>query len=145
SAAGFVNGESFASLGGVLAFGTTATVQSPVGTYPVVPSGLSSPNYAITFVPGTLAVVRGGVTVSTSPAPSGVNQPMTFTASVQAAAPAAGAPAGTVRFFDGATLLGSSTLASGIGSLTTAGLAAGVHTIQATYDGDASFAPASGS
>jgi len=147
SAAGFVNGESFASLGGALAFGTTATAQSPVGTYPVVPSGLSSPNYAITFVPGTLAVVRGGVTVSvsTSPAPSGLNQPMTFTASVQAAAPAAGAPAGTVRFFDGATLLGSSTLASGIGSLTTAGLAAGVHTIQATYDGDASFAPGSGS
>jgi hypothetical protein len=141
SAAGFVNGDTFAALGGALAFATSATAQSAVGTYPVVPSGLNSPNYVITFVPGTLAVVRGGVTVSvaTSPAPSGLNQSMTFTANVAAAAPAAGAPGGTVQFFDGATLLGSSTLTSGSASLTTAGLSAGVHTIQATYDGDASF------
>ena len=147
SAAGFVNGDTFASLGGALAFATSATAQSAVGTYPVVPSGLSSPNYVITFVPGTLAVVRGGVTVSvaTSPAPSGLNQSMTFTATVGAAAPAAGAPGGTVRFFDGATLLGSSTLTSGSASLTTAGLSAGVHTIQVTYDGDASFVSGSGS
>ncbi|HEU4891646.1 MAG TPA: Ig-like domain repeat protein [Vicinamibacterales bacterium] len=141
SAAGFVNGDSFVSLGGALVFATSATAEAAIGMYPVVPSGLSSPNYVITFVPGTLAVVRGGVTVSvsTSPAPSGLNQSMTFTANVAAAAPAAGAPGGTVRFFDGATLLGSSTLTSGSASLTTAGLAAGVHTIQATYDGDASF------
>jgi len=147
SAAGLVNGDTFASLGGALAFATSATAQSAIGTYPVVPSGLSSPNYVITFVPGTLAVVRAGVTVSvaTSPAPSGLNQSMTFTANVAAAAPAAGAPGGTVRFFDGATLLGSSTLTSGSASLTTAGLAAGVHTIQATYDGDASFVSGSGS
>jgi hypothetical protein len=147
SAAGFVNGDTFGSLGGALAFATTATPLSAVGTYPVVPSGLSSPNYVITFIPGTLAVVRGGVTVSvsTSPAPSGLNQSMTFTANVGAAVPAAGAPGGTVRFFDGATLLGSSALTSGSASLTTAGLAVGVHTIQATYDGDVSFESGSGS
>ena len=77
--------------------------------------------------------------VSTSPAPSGLNQPMTFTASVGAAAPAAGTPGGTVRFFDGATLVGSRTLTGGSASLTTAGLTAGIHTIEARYDGDASF------
>jgi Concanavalin A-like lectin/glucanases superfamily/MBG domain (YGX type)/Bacterial Ig-like domain (group 3)/IPT/TIG domain/MBG domain len=147
SAAGFVNGDSFASLGGVLAFATSATAQSAVGTYPVVPSGLGSPNYVITFVPGTLTVVRGGVTVSvsTSPAPSGLNQPMTFTANVSAAAPAAGMPGGTVRFFDGATPLGSSTLSGVSASFTTAGLTAGLHTIEARYDGDASFEIGSGS
>jgi Concanavalin A-like lectin/glucanases superfamily/MBG domain (YGX type)/Bacterial Ig-like domain (group 3)/IPT/TIG domain/MBG domain len=147
SAAGFVNGDTFASLGGALAFSTSATAQSAVGTYPVAPSGLSSPNYVITFVPGTLTVVRGGATVgvSTSPAPSGLNQPMTFTANIGAAAPATGTPGGTVRFFDGATLLGSSTLTAGSASLTTAGLAAGGHTIQVTYDGDASFETGSGS
>ena len=147
SAAGFASGDTFASLSGVLAYGTSATAQSAVGIYPVTPSGLSSPNYVITFVTGTLAVVRGGVTVSVaaSPAPSGLNQPMTFTATVGAAAPAAGAPGGTVRFFDGATLVGSSALESGAASLTTAGFAAGVHTIRATYDGDASFESGSGS
>ena len=92
-------------------------------------------------MPGALTVVRGGVTVSvsTSPAPSGLNQPMTFTANVGAAAPAAGTPGGTVRFFDGAALLGSRALSGGIASLTTAGLTAGIHTIEARYDGDASF------
>ena len=147
SAAGFVNGDTFASLGGALAFATSATAQSAVGTYLVAPSGLSSPNYLITFVPGTLTIVRGGVTVSvsTSPAPSGLNQPMKFTADVGAAAPAAGTPGGIVRFFDGATLLGSSTLSDGSASLTTAGLTAGVHTIEARYDGDASFETSSGS
>jgi hypothetical protein len=147
SAAGFVNGDTFASLSGVVAFGTSATAQSAVGTYPVTPSGLASPNYVITFVSGMLTVVRGGVTVSVaaSPAPSGLNQPMTFTATVGAAAPAAGAPVGTVRFFDGTTLLGSSTLSSGSASLTTAGLTSGVHSIEARYDGDASFETGAGS
>jgi hypothetical protein len=147
SAAGFVNGDTFASLNGALAFATNATAQSAVGTYPVVPSGLSSPNYVISFVTGALSIVRGGVTMSllTSPAPSGLNQPMTFTANVGAAAPAAGTPAGTVRFFDGATLLGSRMLSGGSASFTTAGLTAGVHTIEVRYDGDASFATGSGS
>jgi hypothetical protein len=147
SAAGFVNGDTFASLSGALAFATSATAQSAVGAYPVTPSGLSSSNYVITFVTGALSVVRGGVTValSTSPSPSGLNQPMTFSANVSAAAPAAGTPSGTVRFFDGATLLGSSTLSTGNVSFTTAGLAAGVHSIQAAYDVDGSFLPGTGS
>ena len=147
SAGGFVNGDTFASLAGTLAFATSATPQSAVGVYPVTPSGLSSSNYAITYVTGALSVLRGGVvvSVSTSPAPSGLNQAMTFTATVGAAAPAAGSPAGTVRFFDGATLLGSSTLSGGSASLETAGLAAGLHTIEARYDGDVSFETGSGS
>jgi hypothetical protein len=145
--ADIVNGDTLASLSGALAFATSATAQSAVGTYTVSPSGLSSSNYVITFGAGVLTVVRGGVTVavSTSPAPSGLNQPITFTASVGAAAPADGAPAGTIRLFDGATLLGSSTLSAGSASLTTAGLTAGVHSIEARYDGDASFDPGTGS
>jgi hypothetical protein len=50
-----------------------------------------------------------------------------------------------VRFFDGSTLLGTSTLSNGSTSITTAGLTAGVHTIEARYDGDGSFATGSGS
>lgn len=147
SAAGFVNGDTFASLSGTLGFLTSATALSPVGLYPIAASGLGSANYAITYVSGTLAIVRGGVTLSVtaSPAPSGFDQPMTFTAAVTAAAPAAGAPGGSVRFFDGATLLGSSALSAGSATLTTAGLEAGVHTIEARYDGDASFETGAGS
>ena len=144
SASGFVNGESIASLSGSLVLATTAGAQSPVGTYPIVPSGVGSPNYAITFAIGALTIVRGTVAVglTISPEPSGFDQPMVFTASVAAAAPAAGVPGGTIRFFDGPVLLGIKTLTgTETVSLTTAGLAAGTHTIEARYDGDMAFEP----
>lgn len=54
---GFVNGDTPASLTGSLSFSTTATTSSPVGTYPVSVSGVSSPNYSITFVDGELEIV----------------------------------------------------------------------------------------
>jgi hypothetical protein len=54
--AGFVNGASASSLVGTLVITTTATTNSPAGTYPITPGGLTSSNYAITFVPGTLTV-----------------------------------------------------------------------------------------
>jgi len=46
-----------------------------------------------------------------------------------------------VRFFDGATLIGTAPLTGGTATLSTAGLDAGVRTIQAQYDGDGSFEP----
>jgi hypothetical protein len=93
-----------------------------------------------------LTIVRDnvGVTMSASPNPVGVDQPMTFTATVVPAPPGAGAPTGTVQFFDGAILLGSATLAGGSASLTTAGLDPGTRAIEARYPGDGSFNAGSG-
>ncbi len=54
--AGFVNGQTQSVLGGALAFTTEATAASGPGSYPLLPSGLSSPNYAISFLPGTIRV-----------------------------------------------------------------------------------------
>ncbi|MDQ3214113.1 MAG: Ig-like domain repeat protein [Acidobacteriota bacterium] len=145
--AGLVYGESPASLGGTLAFATPATQSSPVGTYPIMAGGFSSPNYAIAFVNGVLTILKGSVAVavSTSPEPSGSEMPMTFTATVTAAAPSAGSPAGTVRFFSGTTLIGSAGLSVGSATVITAGFDAGVHTIEARYDGDDSFETGAGS
>jgi hypothetical protein len=53
---GFVNNETPSVLGGALTFSTPATISSPVGSYAITPSGLTSTNYAITFVSGTLRV-----------------------------------------------------------------------------------------
>jgi hypothetical protein len=147
AATGFVNGDSFASLAGTLVLATTATQQSAVGAYPIVASGVSSSNYAIAFATGTLSVIRGAVdlTVATLPEPSGYEAPMTLTASVSPAAPAAGSPTGVVRFFDGATLLGSAALSAGTATLPTAGLDPGTRTIEARYDGDGSFEPGTAS
>jgi large repetitive protein len=144
SASGFVNGESWAALNGSLTVTTTAVAQSAVGTYPVTPSGVSSSNYSITFASGALSVVRGLVVVSviSSPQPSGFDQPLVLSASVAAAASAVGNPGGTLQFFDGSVLLGSVMLSpAGTASLSTAGLDAGSHTIEARFNGDASFAP----
>jgi hypothetical protein len=140
-----VNGDSVAALAGTLTFATTATASSAVGTYPIVPQGLSSTNYVITFINGALNVVTANtaVAVVASPNPSGINQPVTFTAMVSVIVPGAGAPSGAVQFFDGGTLVGTAALTGESASLTTNGLAAGSHTISATYSGDASFAASS--
>ena len=64
SYSGFVNGDTAASLGGTLAYSTTATSTSPAGPYPVTPSGLTSTNYAITFANGTLTVTPANLIVT---------------------------------------------------------------------------------
>ena len=61
---GLVNGDTAAALGGALTFATNATTASPVGAYAVVPGGLTSPNYTIAFVPGTLMVTKAALTVT---------------------------------------------------------------------------------
>ncbi len=63
---GFVNGDTAAALGGTLNFSTTATASSPVGTYPITPSGVTSANYTITFVDGTLSITQTPLTVTTN-------------------------------------------------------------------------------
>jgi hypothetical protein len=73
------------------------------------------------------------LTVAPNPAPQG--QPVTLTATVTSSS----TPTGTVTFFDGATPIGTSNLnGSGVATLTTSTLAAGSHSITATYNGDAS-------
>lgn len=65
---GFANGDSPASLDGTLTCATTATQGSPVGTYPITCSGLSSPSYTITFLPGTLTITTATLTVTANDA-----------------------------------------------------------------------------
>jgi filamentous hemagglutinin family protein len=65
--AGFVLGQTVADLGGALTLTTTATLVSPPGPFAITPAGLTSTNYAISFVPGTLTinapVLSGGLAV----------------------------------------------------------------------------------
>lgn len=72
-------------------------------------------------------------------APSVYGQAVTWTATVNRAAPDPGAPAGTVTFMDGTTAIGSSALAANIATFTTDALDAGPHNITAVYDGNANF------
>ncbi len=67
--AGFVLGEDAGDLGGALGFSTTATRSSPVGRYSVTPGGLTSGNYAISFVSGRYTV-RPAEAGPSTPAPT---------------------------------------------------------------------------
>jgi hypothetical protein len=64
---GFASGEGPGVLGGTLVFGTAANSSSPVGSYAIIPSGLNSPNYTISFATGTLTITpAASVTLSMS-------------------------------------------------------------------------------
>jgi type II secretory ATPase GspE/PulE/Tfp pilus assembly ATPase PilB-like protein len=52
---GLVNGDTIKSTG-TLIFSTTATHESPEGTYTIAPSGLTSPNYTYNYVSGLLTI-----------------------------------------------------------------------------------------
>ncbi len=63
SYSGFKNSDAPSNLSGTLAFDTQATAASAVGSYDVTPKGLTSGNYNINFVKGTLTVNKADLTV----------------------------------------------------------------------------------
>jgi len=82
--------------------------------------------------------------VTTDGSPAAYGAPVTFTATVDAVAPATGSPSGLVQFWEGGKLLGSSGLgASGLNSATatfaSSSLGAGTHSITAVYVGNFNF------
>jgi hypothetical protein len=138
---GFASGEGPANLGGTLAFATSepASGFAPGGTYAISPSGLTSSNYAITFVPGTLTVTAAttSTTLSASTTSSVYGQSVTLTATVAAAAPSAATPTGgTVTFMVDGTTLATAALSGGTASLVTTAITAGTHGLSAVYNGD---------
>jgi fibronectin-binding autotransporter adhesin len=84
--------------------------------------------------------------LASSTNPSGFGQPVTFTATVSALASGAAPPRGQVTFKDGTTVLAIVSLdGSGRASFTTSVLAAGPHSITATYAGIDTFGSSSAS
>jgi hypothetical protein len=55
---GLVNGDTEATLGGPPSYTTSATYLSPPATYRMTPYGLTTSNYKITYVDGTLTVTK---------------------------------------------------------------------------------------
>jgi uncharacterized repeat protein (TIGR01451 family) len=70
---GFVNSDGPGSLSTEPACSTTATSSSPVGTYPSTCTGAADPNYAISYVTGTVTVGQAAQSISfTNPPATGV-------------------------------------------------------------------------
>lgn len=130
------------ALSGTTAAFTTSTLS--VGTHPITAvysgdannGGSTSP--VLNQVVNSVAPAITTTTLTSSLNPSLVGQAVTFTAVVNGAS-----PTGTVQFKDGATVLGTGTLAAATASLTTSALAIGAHPITAIYSGDTTNAPSS--
>ncbi|MFZ4399637.1 MAG: MBG domain-containing protein [Bacteroidales bacterium] len=60
---GFVPGETSSVLGGVLSFSGNATSAKDFGNYTIVPGGLSSDNYNISFSSGSLNIYKASSTI----------------------------------------------------------------------------------
>jgi sugar lactone lactonase YvrE len=127
-----------------IALAAGANCKQNVAFLPVAPGAASG---SIVFggpgiVPQNILLAGAGVqtattvTLASSSVAPFAGQPIAFTATVKPTG--AGTPTGSVAFYNGATLLGSSTLAAGSASFTTA-LAAGTQGITAIYAGDANF------
>jgi len=68
SYSGFVNGDTQASLPTPPTITTTATTNSPAGTYPITASGAVDNNYTIAYSPGTLTITTTSLTFAAIPA-----------------------------------------------------------------------------
>ncbi|MDW5594063.1 Ig-like domain repeat protein [Conexibacter stalactiti] len=93
----------------------------------------------------TQRVIRAGtaIDVSSSANPSEDDDPVTFTADVNALAPGAGTPTGSVTFaVNGTPLGGPVELTDGSARSNAIALPSGTHDVTATYDGSPRYAPA---
>ena len=86
-----------------------------------------------------LATPKAAVTLTSSPDPAKIDQPVKFSVVVYGAATL---PTGTVTFAAGKTDLGTVTLNNGQASFTTAFTKSGTFSIRAIYSGDDNFKPA---
>jgi hypothetical protein len=107
-------------------------------TVSAVFAGQDFKNASASLVQVVQAPFRTTTVISFSPIPVIYGNALTITATVTSAL---GMPDGTVAFADGGVALGTGTLSGGTTSITVAapGLAAGPHSITATYSGSAKF------
>ncbi|HWE04162.1 MAG TPA: Ig-like domain-containing protein, partial [Tepidisphaeraceae bacterium] len=97
-------------------------------------TGSNSPTDTATVNQAATTIVLTG-----APDPSVFGQTKTFTATITVIPPGAGTATGTVSFFDGATLLGTSTVSGGVASFTSSALGVGTHSVTGVYSGSVSF------
>jgi len=126
---------------------TTTPTQLAVGTDSITASYAGDSTHAASTSPVYSQVVNkaaSSVSLSSSPNPSAVNQSVTFTATVTAAA-GLPVPTGKVQFKRGNTILGTVALSNGVATLNYTFTRTGSYTINANYQGSANYLTSSGS
>ncbi len=144
SYATFVNGDDANDLGGTLVFTTVADINSPVGSYTVTPSGLTSTNYTLSFFAGNLSInqaVTGTSTVLDTPTP---NSLVGTNVELHATVSGGLSPTGTIRISSGSTVLGTVSVSNGSGSIFKTFTIAGTYSLKAEYLGDTNHLSSTG-
>ncbi len=127
--------------GGTVAYTPPAPLS--VGSHSITVQYASDGNFAASTSSALSQTVHKSATTTTltsSENPSVFGDNVTFTVTVNAAAPGFGIPSGTVTFKDGSKTLGTGIVdGSGRATFTTSSLPEGSHSLTATYGGDADF------
>lgn len=131
--------------GGTYHVSATRPVFTTSGTY-TVHVAISEDDVS-TSVDDSQAVIAASTStaVSTTLSPSIYGQSVTFTALVSVLSPGSGTPTGTVTFTIDGVNQAPVALSGNQATFTTSSLAAGNHTVSATYNGDGNFAISTGS
>jgi len=128
-----------------LALSSTATATSAPGAYAISAalSGSAAGNYTVTLTPAANLTITQAATktlLTTSTATPYQAMPITLTATVSDnSTGSTGTPTGSVNFYDGTALLGTSSVTAGVAMLTTTVLPLGASTVTAVYSGDSNF------
>ena len=135
----FSNGTSGLATKKLVAGQVSYTTTYSVGTKSISGTYNGDATYTTsTTTPFDLTINQTPTTISlaASPEPSNFPESVTLTATVQASAPGNGMPSsGSLKFYDGATLLGSRTPAAGIATYSFVP-AVGTHTLTAVFGGE---------
>ncbi|MHB8166506.1 MAG: MBG domain-containing protein, partial [Sulfuricella sp.] len=76
---GFKPGDTAASLTGTLAYSGSSQGAVNVGNYAIIPSGQSSPNYTISYINGTLGVIRAPLGIAANSTSKTYGSTVSFT------------------------------------------------------------------
>ena len=138
--AGFLNGQTATVLTAQPICSTTATVASPVGTYPSSCLGAAALNYTISYLPGIVTVSKAASTttiLSNLPSPAIIGQIVTVNFGV--IPQFSGVPTGSVKVTASTGETCTSALTAGVGSCTLTFFTGGSRTLTAAYSGDTNF------
>lgn len=144
-----ITGTNFTSATAVTFGGANATFFTIVSATSITarsPAGSGTVHVTVTTAAGTSATgandqfsyakAATSLDLTSSPNPSNVGQPVTFTVRITG-----NSPTGMVTFTDNGRTIGTATLVNGVATFTTSTLAAGSNSVTANYPGDVNNAP----